>query len=156
LSVLWLTGCRPAEAFELQKKNININEDNTTFDIITKKLGFKKGGGFIIERRKLILKIPNTNSYIENLRVYLNRFEPEQRIFNFSFRTGEVIVERISRKALDVNLCPYNFRHSRMTLLAEKGATKEDLKRFKGSRSDRSVSGYIHARAVEYEVDFQI
>jgi integrase len=155
-SVLWLTGCRPSEALEITKDNINFEEGFTSFLVSTKKLGFKKQDKFVILKRKLILRIPKSHHYINNLIIYTNKFKPEERIFQFSRKTGINIITRVSRRALNLNLCPYNFRHSRMTLLAEAGATLEELKRFKGARTDSSVKPYIHARAVEYSVDFEI
>jgi len=155
ITVLWLTGCRPTEARQLNKEHIKIEEDKTSFLLSTLKIAFKKKDGFIIEKRNLVLNISKDHRYIKNLQIYINHFKPEQRIFDFVDRTGEYIISRLSKRALNIELCPYNFRHSRMTLLAEKGATKETLKKFKGARSDRSINEYLHARAVEYDVEVE-
>jgi|GEM_PF-1938837 len=156
ITVLWLTAARPEEALGLQKKNITINPEHTLFHIETKKLGFQKKGNFIVEKRKLRIKIKANNKYIKNLNKYMKPFKPEQHIFQFSKRTGNNIIKRIGLEALSKHLCPYNFRHSRMTILAEQGNSKEYLKRFKGARSDQSVSPYLHARKVEYDVDAEV
>jgi len=156
ITVLWLTAARPEEALQLQKKNIQFHDEHTIFHIITKKLPFQKKGKFIVEKRKLKLKIKKKNEYIKNLRKYIWYLDPENKVFQFSRRTGNNIIEKLSFDVLGKYLCPYNFRHSRLTLLAESGASKETLKKFKGARSDKSVSPYIHARQVEYDVDIEV
>lgn len=103
------------------------------------------------------MKIDVTNRYVKALRRHLRRIkDAESKIFFFSRRTGYNIIDRLGYDALGVNICPYNFRHSRMTLLAEKGATVEELMRIKGGRTIQSVKPYIHARKVEYEVEVEI
>ena len=156
VTILWLTAGRPAEVLLLKKKDLNIEPDKTSIKMHVKKLGFKKGE-FIIEKRHLILKAPSNRYYLKNLQSFLDKFEdPEMRIFQFTKRTGLNMLYRLGEETFGFSLCHYNFRHSRMTLLAEAGATKDELKRFKGSRSDRSVSPYIHARKVEYSVESEI
>lgn len=156
ITILWLTGARPAEALELKKKDIVFLDDGRVqFKLATKKLG--KEGKFVVRRRHLILKIDITNRYIKAIRRHLLRVkDAESNIFFFSRRTGYNIIDRLGYDALGVNICPYNFRHSRLTLLAEKGATLEELMRFKGGLTTQSVRAYIHARKVEYEVEVDI
>jgi len=156
LTVLWFTGARPSEILELRKKDIIINPESIQFVLSTKKLGFRKSDGFIIEKRTLVLKISEKNRYVKNLCRYLEPFKDGELIFSFSRRHGLNIIYRISMRAFGFKLCPYNFRHSRLTLLAEKGATIEELKRFKGARGDKSVTNYLHARKVEYSVDIEL
>lgn len=156
ITILWFTGARPAEVLELKKKNIQFIEDNKIlFDLATKKLGEK--GKFMVRRRKLILNIDKDSRYIKAIRRHLNRLKhDEQKVFAFSRRTGYNIIDRLGWDALGISLCPYNFRHSRLTLQAEKGATENELMRIKGSRSRQSVKPYLHARKVEYDVELEI
>lgn len=157
ITVLWLTAGRPEEVLLLRRKDIEILPEQTIVRMHVKKLGFKKEDGFVIEKRHLVLKISSDRFYIKNLKNFLSRFkDPEMQIFQFTKRTGLNMMYRLGEKTFGFSLCHYNFRHSRMTLLAEAGATKDELKRFKGSRSDRSVNPYIRARKVEYRVDVEI
>jgi integrase len=156
LVVLYLTGCRPQEAIELKKEQITIDGTTITFRIETKKLAERKNRRFMVVKRTLVLNLPKDHHYIRTLESYLNRYSPNDLIFQFSKKTGYNIVSKICKKALGLELCPYNFRHSRMTLMAEAGATDEEIMRFKGARSIRSVHPYIHAREVRYKVDVQI
>jgi len=156
ITILWLTGARPAEALEIKKKDIVFLEDGRVeFKLATKKLG--KEGKFVVRRRHLILKIDPANRYIKAVKRHLLRVKDvESNIFFFSRRTGYNIIDRVGFDALGVNICPYNFRHSRLTLMAEKGASEGELMRFKGALSTQSVKPYIHARKVEYEVEVDI
>lgn len=152
--MLWLTGARPSELLEMTKDDITIEETRTSFTIRTKKL--KKTGEFLVEKRHLVLHIIEDDVFIKIINRYLKRLREGSRIFQFSRQTGNNILERVGYDALGIKLCPYNFRHSRMTLLAEKGASIEELKRFKGARTDHSVRPYLHARKVEYSVEVDL
>lgn len=140
----------------MKKKDITFLENNKIeFVLSTKKLG--KERKFIVRKRTLILKIDSNSRYVKALKRYLARIKDEEsKIYFFSRRTGYNIINRLGYDALGVSICPYNFRHSRMTLLAEKGATLEELMRVKGGRTIQSVRPYVHARKVEYEVEVEI
>jgi len=155
LTLFWLTGGRPAEIMELQKRHITFTEEKIIIKISTKKLG--KTGHFMVRNRTLQIKIDQDHPYIQNLKRYLQRIKnPERTIIQMSRRTLYNKINQIGYDALGLSICPYNFRHSRMTLLAEKGASKEQLKRFKGSRTDKSVDAYIHARKIDYDVEVDL
>lgn len=153
ITLLWLTGGRPEEILELEKKDITIHPEHITVSISTKKQF--KTTHFILQKRNLFIRIPSVEPWIETLQRHINRLNREL-LFSFSIRTGYNIVSKLGEKALRLNICPYNFRHSRMTLLAEQGATMDELKRFKGSSTDTSVKPYIHAKAIEYTVETTI
>jgi len=156
ITILWFTGARPSEILELRKKDITINPESIQFVISTKKIGFNKADGFIIEKRTLVLKISENNKYVKNLKNFLRPYKDNSTLFKFSRRTGLNIIYRLGLMTFGFKLCPYNFRHSRLTILAENGATIETLKRFKGARSDKSIRKYLHATKVEYSVDIEL
>jgi integrase len=159
ISLLWLTGGRPAEILELTKKDIDVQPEYITIRIVTKKLVKTKDKDkrFILNKRNLKIKIPVIEPWIQTLQRHLGRLtKDDQRLFIFSNRTGYNIVANLTYDVLGRTLCPYNFRHSRMTLLAESGATADELKRFKGSSTDSSVRTYIHAREIEYTAETTI
>ena len=150
LTLLWLTGARTSEILNLKKKDIQIEEDRIRFSILTEKL---PKGKFVVERRNLILKVGREEYYIKDLEQYLSRLKDESKLFSFTRRTMVNIIHRISNAALGITLCPYNFRHSRITLLTEAGRRDEELMRFKGCRSLDGVRPYQHARKVEYDIE---
>jgi integrase len=154
VTVLWLTGGRVAEVLELTKKDIVIEPDKISFKVVTKKLKHK--GKFIVRRRTLILHIDENVYYIQLLKNYLRHFNDDDKIFQFCKRTGQNIIKRMGYIALGIGLCPNNFRHTRMTLLTEAGASEEELKRFKGSFTTQSVRPYLHARKIDYEVEVEV
>jgi len=88
LTILWFTGARPSEILELRKKDITINPESIVFVLSTKKLGFRKSDGFIIEKRTLVLKISEKKRYVRNLKNYLKPFKDTDFIFSFSRRHG--------------------------------------------------------------------
>lgn len=150
--ILWLTAARPAEALDLTKKDIVIMPDKITFRLKTLKLGEHKK--FTPHIRNLGLKISAENELIKILQKFLQRFQDnDSKLFQFSLKHGYNIINNNSRLALNKSICPYNFRHSRLTLLAEAGASKDFLMRFKGSFTDSSVREYLHVRQVEYNID---
>jgi len=155
ITILWITGARPAEILEMKKKHVIFHPDNRVeFVLATKKLGNK--GKFMVRTRKLIFKVKPDSKFILILKKHLDRLKDDHLIFNFSRRTGYNIIDRIGHDALGINLCPYNFRHSRLTLMAEKGASEGELMRIKGARSRASVKPYLHARKVEYDVEVDL
>lgn len=153
ITTLWLTGARPQELLEMKKKDIEFIEPNIIkFRIKTKKLGTHKK--FIIRTRNLKLLTDLRERHIYKMRQYLRRFKsPESKIFPFSRKTGYNIIQKVGYKALSRSLCPYNFRHSRMTLLAEMGYSEEKMMRFKGCLTKQSVKPYNHAREVNFTVE---
>jgi integrase len=152
LLILWFTGARPAELLVLVKRDIVIEPDKISFKLHTAKLG--KTTEFIARQRNLVLQISSDNRLVHDLQTYLSKLKgDDSRLFTWNVKTGYNVVVYAARKALGKDLCPYNFRHSRMTLLAEAGASEEQLKRFKGSFTTASVRKYLHVRKVEYTVE---
>jgi len=154
ITLLWLTGARPSEILQLTKNDITIEPDKIHFHIKTLKL--KKSGDFIVEKRTLSLKLSSDNKFIINISKHLSRLRDESKLFQFDRKTGYNIIQRLGYETIGISLCPYNFRHSRLTLLAEKGASLEELMRFKGSRTVQSVRPYLHARKVEYTIQMDV
>jgi len=154
ITLLWLTAGRPSELRKLQKNDIVIDREHGRIivKIETKKLGRK--GIFIIRKRKLNIKVDVDRPYIQVIEKHLNRLKDKDTlVFNYPENTFLNRVKRLCYDALGQDLCSYNFRHSRMTLLAEKGMTEDELMRFKGSRTKKSVAPYVHARDIEYDVE---
>jgi len=76
-------------------------------------------------------------------------------IIDMAMSTVKYTIGKLSTRALgsDKHLCPYNFRHTRFTLLAERGESLQKIQHIKGSADMRSVFPYLHARPVEVIVD---
>jgi len=151
LITLWLTGARPSEIVELNREDITIKETGIAFKMPIKK---RRKGKFTVKDRILEFDrplAPNKDKLIEFVSWYVER-QQFGRVFDFTVRTLENIVSRASKRGLKRNLCPYNFRHGRMTLLGRDGASIDELMQFKGSSDVKSISPYIHARPFKVKI----
>jgi len=155
ITLFWVTGGRPTEVLNLKKKDIKINEGSLEIIIDTAKLG--KKGKFIVRKRSLRIHCDTELLHLKVLYRYLENLKADDSLlFNISRQTMNNIIKRLGYDALNKNICPYNFRHSRMTLLAEKGIGREELMRFKGARTIQSVTPYDHARKIDYDIAVEI
>ena len=170
LSLLYCTGARPSEISGDRDRGLkgmtvvdiiyDLGKGQITFKVPISKLKKDEYG-----QEKRILTLEFDPNYIDlPIRIiisWLNRkfkyFEKtgevkqDQPIFDFTRRTGYNIVSRAS-KIVGVQICPYNFRHSRLTQLAEMGAGIETLMYFKGSKDIKSIQPYLHAKAVKFRL----
>lgn len=174
LSLLYCTGARPSEVSGDRERDM---EGMTFADI---KFDFENGevvfnvpvskiqkGVYAVDKRQLGLEfdpekpdfaiqvlITSLNDIIEKeqYKQKTKDIDPHVQIFNFCRKTGYNIVVRAG-DIIGVKLCPYNFRHSRLTLLSESGAGIETLMYFKGSRDIKSIANYLHARKIKYKLN---
>lgn len=177
LALLYCTGARPSEIMGdpfrglkgMTYGNIIIDKENSVlhFYVPVSKL---KGAGFAITRRHLVLEYNAENPSLAiqiiiraiqveelNAKRQGKEFGLDKPLFlnqankPMCRMTGYNIVNRASR-IIGVDICPYNFRHSRLTILAEQGAGIETLMYFKGSKRIKSIEPYIHAREVKFSL----
>jgi len=133
IAILYLTGARPIEIVNLEKNNIKIVGEDLHMDLITVKKGLDRILPFSIEETPFIkdLVIP----YVERLS------DPEDRLFKFRTVTR---IKQIVYYASDNILCPYNFRHNRLSRLGLAGASAHELMYWKGAKDLKSVSAYLY------------
>jgi len=133
VSILWITGARPAELIELTPVCFLPLDGAVQISIPTKKHGYAR-----------TLTIANDTPFFINVLSYVNKCNTmdtrDKPIFHW--RTDGCIRFLIYRLS-DGKLTPYNFRHSRLTQLAKIGASPYELMVFKGARDTRSVAAYI-------------
>lgn len=171
LSLLFCTGARPSEISGNKETGFkgmtwgSIIIDDQKGEILFKiPISKIRKGAYAAKERKLILTVDRDNldlptkviieTYAYHLKKLKHRkldFDPEEEIFDFSRKTGYNIVSKAS-KIIGVDICPYNFRHSRLTLLAEKGAGIETLLHFKGSSDPKSIAPYLQVKEVRYKL----
>lgn len=171
LSILYCTGARPSEiSGDAQRGlvgvtwgsiDVNMERGEMIFKIPISKI---KKGSFAIKERKLVMAFNKENPEMP-VRIIFDALIIEEKmakrekreidirkpIFDFSRRTGYNIVSKAG-KIIGVNICPYNFRHSRLTLLSEMGAGIETLMYFKGSKNISSIAPYLHAKEVKFKI----
>jgi len=151
LITLWLTGARPSEIVELSKEDITIKDTVISYKMPIKK---RRKGKFTVKDRILEFDrplAPGKDKLIEFVAWYISKHQ-FGLVFDFTTRTLENIVLRASKRGLKRYLCPYNFRHGRMTLLGRDGASIDELMQFKGAADVRSISTYIHARPFKVKI----
>lgn len=168
LSLLYCTGARPSEVSGDKKRgmegmrygDIDFKYDGiVVFSVPVTKA---KKGTFIVDSRQLELRYDASDPHlavriimqyvsheIKRLEGLNLKLDPQKQLFDFSRRTGYNIVNRAS-KILGVEICPYNFRHSRLTQLAEQGVGIETLMYFKGSKNIQSIQPYLHAKNIRF------
>ena len=173
LSLIYCTGARPSEvAGDPERKKKGMTYEDIQFDFDKGEIIFSvpvskiEEGHYAIERRTLSLEfdpekpdypirvlIQSLNDMIEKeqYKQDTKNIDPHTQIFDFCRKTGYNIVRRAGN-IIGINICPYNFRHSRLTQLSEQGAGIETLMYFKGSRDIKSISNYLHAREIKYKL----
>lgn len=173
IALLYCTGARPCEvAGYPQRRKRGMMFEDIEFDFKEGYIAFHvpvskiKKGIYVVEKRKLRLEFdPEHPDYpvMMLIQSFCDMVEMEKHIqktreidtkvplFHFCRKTGYNIVERAG-KIIGVNICPYNFRHSRLTQLSESGAGIETLMYFKGSRDIKSIANYLHAREVSFKL----
>ena len=172
LAILYCTGARPSEISGdnirglkgMTVGDIRFWERDVSFFVPVSKI---RQHIYSVEKRQLTLEFdPGKIDYaIEIIIKFLeHKIKESQResknenvdfdkpLFDFSRKTGYNIVSRASQY-IGKEICPYNFRHSRLTQLSEQGAGLETLMYFKGSKNIRSIQTYLHARNIKYKLN---
>jgi site-specific recombinase XerD len=161
LILLYWTGARPNEVTgDPARGKIGMTRGDIQIDPIGQEvhlyvpLSKKKRGVVTIKKRHLILGYEEGDLCVKLMQGFLNSCDrkgvsDDAQLFSHSRKTNNNIVERAG-DIIGVKLCPYTFRHSRLTQLAEQGAGIDTLLRFKGSRDIKSIQMYLHAKEVKF------
>ena len=160
LSLLWFSGARPAEIMPLKRKNVDWGIDNTGADYFAIKLETKKLGkaeGFVVTERILKSSRPlgtNANVFIETIINWCMRLDMEDYVIvgGRSTRWLNKVMHRLS-KTIGHVWSVYHFRHSVFSHMSRCGATAPTLMTWKGASNISSVSRYIHAMPVYWEIE---
>jgi len=143
VAIMDFSGARPDELTRLKKKDINLRADGCLeIKLHTDKLGNENV--FLIKDRILTMR-PEMH-FFDIIKNYWATSNVET-LLSLTVRRIEQIIEQLS----DGKLCPYNFRHSRLTKLARTGATLDQLMYWKGANDPRSVGAYIRGKRVEFD-----
>ncbi len=153
---LWISGARPSEILELKREDIKLIYDPekdlefVSFTFPTKKLN-AQGDKFVLKTRQIKIVRPQNpqDLYIETILQYVRPFEPYERLFHYTTRWAQKVVNRLGRNSIGKKLSPYHFRHSALTRESAAGRTLDQLMHLKGAKSLDSVKPYLHARAYD-------
>jgi site-specific recombinase XerD len=146
IAVLWVSGARTEEVLQLTTESVQYDSFKVDIKFNTLKLG---GGAFAVQERTLSFKRPSgldQNLYLETILTHIRTLPKEARLFPYTSRWAEKVINRLGERALRKRLAPYHFRHSVLSHLAAQGANVPELMHFKGAKDAKSVSTYLHAR----------
>ncbi len=159
MAILYLTGCRPAELKEMLRDDIQLIDKQVTPSETENYIQFKierkkrRKGQFQVKKRTLLVR-HDSDSFLQlAILKYRSRRPVGEPLFTMTKRNMEYIIEKYSTQALDTCLCPYNFRHSLMTRLAEQNKPAHEIKYVKGATTLSSVESYLHAKPQVIDID---
>ena len=95
------------------------------------------------------------NPYVETIIQLAETLGAEDRLFPFSKRWAEKVIEARSIETLGYPLTPYHFRHSCITHAAASGYSISDLMHLKGSKAISGVAPYLHASPMVIDLERQ-
>lgn len=132
VALLYLTGARPAEILELKARDFQVVLTDLQIRLLTKKGGYSRLLPLNIELTPYVkdLIIP----WVESMK------DPDSRVFTFHTTTR---IQQIIYETSEGALCPYNFRHNRLTKMAMSGANMYELMAWKGAKDSNSVKQYL-------------
>jgi integrase len=135
IAFLYLTGCRISEALQVRAEDIWEEEDKINIRIPVLKTEYAG---------KHIVKIAKSAPFMSLILEKKAQKQIGERIWNFSqnLKSARVIIWR-KLKALNPRIYPHLFRHTRLTKLAEKGATASQLQVWAGWKSIKMADIYV-------------
>jgi len=145
ISILWITGGRINECLAISKEDVMPFDEEVHIIMPTEKL--RGDQRFAVEERILKFDRPKgiiSSVFVETIIAATNNLLPNDKLINRGWRWANGVVTRLGIQELGKPICPYHFRHSRFTILANNGYDAWQLKAIKGSKRLASVEVYVH------------
>ena len=141
VSMLYLFGARPCEIMTLKREDFKTDGKKIFVVFETRK---KKGkvSRLIIPNRKLWCY--SDDIFARYILEYVVTIPQGSRVFHYGSTeksTNTLINRRLKRQ--NPNLCPYLFRHTRNTLIAENGGSESSLVVWNGWSDGRPAKFYV-------------
>jgi len=133
LAVLYLTGQRISEILALRPGDITVKDDRVVFKFLMKK---KRSKGALIPRHNVPISLKSP--YIVDFLVYLKERVESEVVFTIDRNKAWRLI-----KELNPNCYLHFFRHTRLSRLAEQGATGPELMTWAGWADLRPASRYL-------------
>ena len=132
VSFLYLTGCRIGEALQIRNRDIEFTDDKMNIRIRTLKTKAT------LPYRTLWISLDAP--YIDVINERTQQLTgPDDLMWPIHYRT---FLRRVN--AINPNIWPHLFRHTRLTLFAQKGFTEFQLQRWTGWVDTRPAKRYVH------------
>lgn len=144
VAMFYLFGCRPIELCLLKKRDfqVNIEENKLWVNMPNKKK--RRDKYELIESSRWVWAFLD-DPLTEAIRAYMENKDMDEILWHYGNNqksTNAILNRKI--KSFNSNVCPYLFRHSRLTRLAENGATSSELTLWAGWEDDRPTKNYVH------------
>jgi len=134
ISILYILGCRITEALNIKKDDIILQiDDMVSFRIRALKRRDASG----VEYSHKITVVKDT-PFMENILAYIDTISYEDKLFDISRVHAWRIIDKLNKNAW----C-HLFRHTRLTKLAEKGASPFQLQTWAGWKSIKNADSYV-------------
>lgn len=138
LTFIYFTGSRPAEAVELTRKDVYKKGNKIVFRITTLKRG----------NRDRKIRLLDWKFEYDELKEFWEWIKPMPDDY-YIFGWVKMVKNPRAYFRYYLGYPPTFFRHNILSLLSLAGASKEQLKLFKGSKSELSIMPYLHLSKLE-------
>lgn len=145
MAFMYLLGCRVSEALRLKKDKIWFDNEAMYAKVFvlkrnkTRADGTKKDSSF-----EHTVKISLNAPFVDVIREYWDKVLPEQKIWIYSANpNSNRVIAWCEMKKVSPKIWPHLFRHTRMTRLAEQGATEMQLMTWAGWSDARPAKDYV-------------
>lgn len=159
LIALYYTGARPNEVLDMKAKDVKKDKSYVLVNLPASKGGLPR-----------TLYLQYSNKLVKELYKYATGVFPDMLMF-YHFRSSYERVKKLEDGTIskteettdklryhvqkwfigirEDSITPYFLRHSRMSKLAREGATMQQLRMLKGSKTTESVMPYLHLSSQE-------
>lgn len=158
LTILYYTGCRPAEALIIQAKDINKKGAYITIHLHTLKRGKPRVMYLPLRDKPEIKAIYDYASKVFPTLYLFHNFKCKY-VRKVTKRNGEIVYNAETSARLRnyfkvwfkgiLDITPYYLRHNRFSKLALAGVSMQQLRLIKGAKSLESLTPYIHLSSAE-------
>lgn len=143
LAFFWLTGARISEVLMQKCKHIKVENERVYITLITLKTRKKKGS--FQDLRTIVFN--KSAPFIDILLEWWLYRQEQNKEYIFNYSEGNPKTARIrimpKIKKVDMRIYPHLFRHNRAKLLADAGATANQIQAFMGWDKISTADRYI-------------
>lgn len=144
VAMLYLFGCRPCELRMLEKKDIRVHEGEGKLWVNMPTRKKPRNKTYLVTNTRWVWAFLS-DPLVDVIRNHIAELNNEEKPWHYgaSEKSANVMLNR-KLKTHNPNVCPYLFRHSRLTKLAENGATESELTLWAGWEDSRPAKNYVH------------
>lgn len=153
--LMYFSGARPAECLAVKTDDVTIDHNYVVVNIP----GIKKGlpRKVLMRRKDPLVKyfwddyagrlMPGTHLFVDFISHYSRRYVNKKGVVKWYTEISDSLRNHFYYWYADVipgSISPYYLRHNRFSKLAESGASMDEIRQIKGSRTYNSIIPYLH------------